>query len=245
MPVNDDKVKLYGKLAKIDPFEFWDTNLIPENLSPELKKLKKRHWLYIIYPESAPEDWKEQLALTGVQFAVSPLHDRDLLVNGDLKKAHWHMIVIFDGPSTFLTAASFREITHGPYPKVCENLRGSFEYFTHKNDPNKAQYSSSDIELFNGFEIDLSAKDVQRIKKELCEIIIKQNITEYMEFNLYVQYYLEADYFDVASNNTYYFNSLINSFRHNPEKIMARYKVIKEEISGSVDSNKEDKEHDS
>ena len=56
MPVNDDKVKLYGELAKIDPFEFWDTNLIPENLSPELKKLKKRHWLYIIYPESAPED---------------------------------------------------------------------------------------------------------------------------------------------------------------------------------------------
>ena len=82
-------------------------------------------------------------------------------------------------------------------------------------------------------------------EKELCEIIIKHNITEYMEFNLYVQYYLEADYFDVASNNTYYFNSLINSFRHNPEKIMARYKVIKEEISGSVDSNKEDKEHDS
>lgn len=104
---------------------------------------------------------------------------------------------------------------------------------------------SDGIELYNGFEIDLSAKDVQRIKNELCEIIIKQNITEYMEFNLYAQYYLEADYFDVASNNTYYFNSLINSFRHNPEKIMARYKVIKEEISGSVDSNKEDKEHDS
>lgn len=245
MSVNNEKVKLYGELAKIDPFEFWDTDLIPENLSPELKKLKKRHWLYIVYPESAPEDWKEQLALTGVQFAVSPLHDRDLLVNGDLKKAHWHIIVIFDGPSTFLTAASFREITHGPYPKVCENLRGPFEYFTHKNDPDKAQYSSSDIELFNGFEIDLSAKDVQRIKKELCEIIIKHNITEYMEFNLYVQYYLEADYFDVASNNTYYFNSLNNSFRHNPEQIMARYKVIKEEISGSVDSNKEDKEHDS
>ena len=78
-----------------------------------------------------------------------------------------------------------------------------------------------------------------------CPLDRDQIITEYMEFNLYVQYYLEADYFDVASNNTYYFNSLINSFRHNPEKIMARYKVIKEEISGSVDSNKEDKEHDS
>lgn len=33
MPVNDDKVKLYGELAKIDPFEFWDTNLIPENFT--------------------------------------------------------------------------------------------------------------------------------------------------------------------------------------------------------------------
>lgn len=86
---------------------------------------------------------------------------------------------------------------------------------------------------------------MQRIKKELCEIIIKHNITEYMEFNLYVQYYLEADYFDVASNNTYYFNSLINSFRHNPEKIMARYKVIKEEMLDSMKSEKmEDKNND-
>lgn len=243
--MNDKKVQLYGELAKIDPFEFWDTDLIDEKLSPELKKLKKRHWLYIVYPESAPEDWKEQLELTGVQFAVSPLHDKDLLVNGDFKKPHWHMIVIFDGPTTFMTAASYRGITNGPYPKVCENLRGSFDYFTHKNDPDKAQYSTSGIELFNGFEIDLSTKDVQRIKKELCNIIIDHNITEYMEFNLYVQYYLEADYFDVASNNTYYFNSLISSYRHNPEKIMKRYKTIKEEISSSVNDNKEDNEHDS
>ena len=147
------------------------------------------------------------------------------------------MIVIFDGPTTFMTAASYRGITNGPYPKVCENLRGSFEYFTHKNDPDKYQYSESDIELYNGFEIDLSAKDVLKIKKELSELILKQNITEYMEFNMYVQYYLEADYFDVASNNTYYFNSLISSFRHNPEKIKAKYRAIKAEISNLEDTN--------
>ena len=235
----DKKVEVYAELAKIDPFEFWDTDMIDKEFTPELKRLKKRHWLFIVYPESAPEDWKEKMKLTGVQFAISPLHDKDRLVDGDLKKPHWHMIVIFDGPTTFMTAASYRGITNGPYPKVCENLRGSFEYFTHKNDPDKYQYSESDIELYNGFEIDLSAKDVLKIKKELSELILKQNITEYMEFNMYVQYYLEADYFDVASNNTYYFNSLISSFRHNPEKIKARYRAIKAEISNLEDTNEE------
>lgn len=144
-----------------------------------------------------------------------------------------------------MTAASYIGITNGPYPKVCESLRGAFEYFTHKNDSEKAQYSPDDIKVFNGFEIDLSAKDVKKIKKELCNLIIEHNMTEYMEFNLYVQYCLEEEYFDVASNNTYYFNSLITSMRHNPNKIVARYNAIKEEVSTVSKDNKEEQEHDS
>ena len=245
MSLNDEKVQLYGEFAKIDPFEFWDLDLIDTKLSKHLSKLKKRHWMYIVYPESAPKDWMQQLEATGVKFAVSPLHDKDKLVDGKYKKKHWHVILVFDGPTTFMTAASYIGITNGPYPKVCESLRGAFEYFTHKNDPEKAQYSPDDIKVFNGFEIDLSAKDVQKIKKELCNLIIEHNMTEYMEFNLYVQYCLEEEYFDVASNNTYYFNSLITSMRHNPNKIVERYNAIKEEVSTVSKDNKEEQEHDS
>lgn len=121
MSLNDEKVQLYGEFAKIDPFEFWDLDSIDNKLSKHLSKLKKRHWMYIVYPESAPKDWMQQLEATGVKFAVSPLHDKDKLVDGKYKKKHWHVILIFDGPTTFMTAASYIGITNGPYPKVCES----------------------------------------------------------------------------------------------------------------------------
>ena len=232
------KQKVYNDLMEIDSFEFNDLTSFDPLVLSGLKKLKKRHWLFIVYPESSPENWIEQMKLTGVQFAVSPLHDKDRTITGELKKPHYHVIVIFDGPTTFLTASSFRAITKGPYPKVCEGLRGAYEYLTHMNEPDKEKYDSDKIQLFNGFEIDLSKKDVTRIKKELVHIIIKENITEYMQFILYVLYNMEAEYYSVAMNDTYYFNTLITSFRNSPKKSKSMYeRHIK---SGEIQNKEKD-----
>lgn len=81
-----DKVNVTKSLTTIDPFTFYSLDIFDSN---ELKKLKKRHWLYIVYPESAPSDWMEMLKQSGLQFAVSPLHDQDLDVAGNKKKPHW------------------------------------------------------------------------------------------------------------------------------------------------------------
>lgn len=225
-----DITKAFGGLAKIDAFQFWSIDDIDPISLSALKKLKKRHWLYIVYPESAPLDWIEQFKMTGIQFAVSPLHDKDVDITGNIKKPHWHVIVIFDGPTTFITASSYKEITKGPYPKVCENLRGSYEYFIHKNDPDKVQYSASDIQEFNGFHLDLSASDTLLIKKELAGIIISEDIKEYMEFDLFVRSFYDNDYYSVASNNTMYFNALIKSYHHNPETIKKRIEIINNKL---------------
>jgi hypothetical protein len=42
------------------------------------KDIKKRLWTIVLYPESAPEDWREIIKQSGIVFAVSPLHDRDI-----------------------------------------------------------------------------------------------------------------------------------------------------------------------
>ena len=42
------------------------------------KMVKKRNWAFVLYPESAPIDWKEQLQQTGLPIVISPLHDRDI-----------------------------------------------------------------------------------------------------------------------------------------------------------------------
>ena len=64
------------------------------------KNFKKRNWAFVVYPESAPSDWIEQLQLSGAQFAISPLHDKDLNATGEPKKAHWHVIVVYGSPTT-------------------------------------------------------------------------------------------------------------------------------------------------
>lgn len=50
------------------------------------KNIKKRNWAFVLYPESAPADWREQLQKTGLQCAISPLHDKDM--NPDLSLIH-------------------------------------------------------------------------------------------------------------------------------------------------------------
>ena len=70
-------------------------------LMAEKKNTKKRNWAFVLYPESAPEDWKEQLQLAGLQCAISPLHDKDLNADGTPKKAHYHIILVYGNPTTY------------------------------------------------------------------------------------------------------------------------------------------------
>lgn len=41
------------------------------------KRPKGRHFTFLIYPDSAPKDWKTLLELTDLPIAISPLHDMD------------------------------------------------------------------------------------------------------------------------------------------------------------------------
>lgn len=49
------------------------------------KYTKSRTWGMVVYPESAPENWQELLSETFMQFAVSPLHDKDTNPDGEIK----------------------------------------------------------------------------------------------------------------------------------------------------------------
>ena len=54
--------------------------------------LKGRNWAFVMYPESMPDNWYDLLQATGLPFAISPLHDKDLNPDGSQKKAHYHVM---------------------------------------------------------------------------------------------------------------------------------------------------------
>ena len=55
-----------------------------------MKNIKKRNWAFVCYPESLPDNWQDILIESGIPFAISPLHDRDMNADNTEKKPHYH-----------------------------------------------------------------------------------------------------------------------------------------------------------
>ena len=118
-----------------------------------MKNVKKRNWAFVLYEERAPNNWKDILQQTGLGIAISPIHNKDINPNGEIKKAHYHIILCYDGPTTFNNVRALTESLGQPIPQPLEQVRGYYRYLTHKDNPEKYQYNESDIITYNGFNI--------------------------------------------------------------------------------------------
>lgn len=187
-----------------------------------MASIKKRYWAFVGYPESLPTDWKDQLQVTGLQCAISPLHDFDVNPTGEVKKPHYHVILAYSGPTTFNNVKALTDSLNCPIPIPLDQVKGYFRYLTHKDNPEKYQYDEKEILTINGFNIfdfcELAKGEVMEIKKKLQHLIRVHDFIEYSDFmDFLLDSELSSEY-DVASNNTYFFEKYISSRRN------ARYK---------------------
>lgn len=188
------------------------------SVSSSEKNIKKRNWAFIVYPDSCPSDWQDILQKTGLQCVISPLHDKDLNATGEPKKPHWHIIISYSGPTSFSVVKKLTDSLNSPIPQALEQVRGYYRYLTHKDNPEKAQYSDDDIKTLNGFNIsdfvELSKSEVLEIKRKLQSLIRELDFIEYSDF---MDYLLDNDMsleYEVGSNNTYFFEKYISSRRN-------------------------------
>lgn len=194
-------------------------------------KTKKRNWVFILYPESAPENWREILSLTGLEIAISPLHDKDINPGSDEpKKPHYHIILCYEGPTTGNAVKSLVDSLNQPIPLPLDSIKGMYRYFTHKDNPEKYQYDERDIIALNGFDMlnfaDLSASDKAKIKLELTKFIKESGLYEYCDFIDKVVDLDKPDYFLIASTNTIYFNTYLRSVRHKVLNLMESGNIV-------------------
>ena len=92
---------------------------------------RTRNFATVVYPESAPQDWLEKLAEAKIEALVSPLHDKDKNPDGEPKKAHYHVILMFE---TVKTTEQVKEITEkigGVGVEKINSLRGYARYLIH------------------------------------------------------------------------------------------------------------------
>lgn len=184
------------------------------------KNVKKRNWAFVVYPESAPKDWREQLAKSGIQCAISPLHDQDKNADGEPKKPHYHVILVYGNPTTYNNVKGFTNGQLGQtIPQPLEQVRGYYRYLTHADNPEKAQYAAADIQTINGFDIrdyvEMTKSEVTKYKRELLAFIRDNDLIEYSDL---LDILLDggeatADLFEVASNHTLFLTKYIASRR--------------------------------
>ena len=187
------------------------------------KNVKKRNWAFVLYPESAPADWREQLQKTGLPCAISPLHDRDVNATGEQKKPHHHVMVFYQGPTSYNVVKRLTDGLNQPIPQAVEQVRGYYRYLTHMDNPEKAQYSPSEIITINGFDIgdyvDMTKSEVLKVCRALMDYIRENDVMEYADLmDMTMCEGVPPEWFDVASSRTLFFTGYLKSRRYRVER---------------------------
>lgn len=188
------------------------------------KYQKGRHWAFVMYPESMPDDWKDIIINSGLQCAISPLHDKDFNPDGEIKKEHYHVIVSYDtGTTTKNNVEEFCKLLNATIPIKLESVRGMYRYHLHLDNPEKFQYDDRDRTLLNGFDAnavnELTRTEVNKLVRQILTFVIDNDIIEYSDL---LQTLLESDellMLDVATSHTMLFDGFIRS-RRNKQKDM-------------------------
>ena len=99
----------------------------------------------------------KSLAEQHLTFAISPIHDRDVEDDGSPKKEHFHILLAYSSATTLNNIRGWFKVCGLPESdlhsvRVCASGVGYFRYLTHKDNPEKAQYKSEDIRIFNDYD---------------------------------------------------------------------------------------------
>ncbi|WP_224139675.1 replication protein [Leuconostoc gasicomitatum] len=156
----------------------------------------------MLYPESIPNDWIDNLELIGVPIAISPLHDKDLSdVEGQkYKKEHYHVIYVSKNPVTaesvrLKVKRSLGDKSVAMVQIVSTSMENMYLYLTHESKDaiakNKHKYSKADIRLLNNFDIDryvtLDVEDKDDMLNDVCDLIDDHNLANMRELRRFVK----------------------------------------------------------
>lgn len=166
-------------------------------------KARTRNFATVVYPESAPENWQDILIDQFVPAFVSPLHNADVNPTGEVKKPHYHVVIMFDGVKTLEQAQEVFNKIGGVGCEVVQSIRGYSRYLCHLDNPEKAQYKQEEVRCFCGADytsvIGL-VLDKYKAISEMIDFCKDNNVVSYSELLEYCR--MERfDWFRVLCDN--------------------------------------------
>ena len=189
------------------------------NASQLKQRDRSRTWVFIVYPDSAPENWRDILHELRTPWAESPLHDADFNADETEKKAHWHVMMLYSCVKSLEQVQSDINGTNGTIPIVVKNKIGMARYFYHADNPEKAQYRMEDIKCHGGLTLDellpLSATDKKahrkRMLREMENFVDTHEIYAFSTLCRYARENNEEWYDAITENCAYYMTEYIKS----------------------------------
>lgn len=192
------------------------------NKSSGNRDTRTRNWTVVLYPESAPENWRDILDALHIEWVESPLHEFDTNATGEVKKPHWHLLLMFGGVKSFEQVCEVVKPLNCPIPERCHNAKAMVRYMAHLDNPEKYRYSVSDIKPHGGVDISEllrpSSSERYTLIRDMSAYIRDNDVTEFSDFF----YYAMSDHFDdwfplLCDSSAYVIGQVIKSQRHRHE----------------------------
>lgn len=175
-------------------------------------------WWGYLYPDSAPEDWKERISAAGIECVVGH-HDKDVTATGEEKKEHFHVAIRFSHAKT--KAEAIEVLTDFGVLEKSVQYRDSWRavcrYMVHADDPDKFQYSDDAVTNFCGADWKFECRnnsDKHRVCREMRKFIRENCVTSFSEFVDYCDENNEEWQIALDDNCSYVIHEYIKSKRY-------------------------------
>lgn len=186
------------------------------------KEKRSNKWAFLLYQESAPDNYLEVLEELHIPFVLSPWHDKDVnKETGEFKKAHKHGALFFESLKSYSQVSELltKHLNTPSHVEVIMSPKGMYDYFIHAENPEKTLYNIEDIESGCGFDLEkfLIENNTGLFLATVIDVIIENDFTEFEDLVEYSRYN-DNSLLGLIIERTYFFTKFLDSRRYNPQK---------------------------
>ncbi len=179
-----------------------------------MAQAKARYWCAVLYPENMIDNWEIKIGdLIEFPYAYC-IHDKDVDKEGEVRKTHMHIIIAYSNTTTQASVVKLLEKLNAPGKNAfnaiqqVNNVRHMYNYLIHDTETCKKRkkhlYEKKERITGNNFDIgdfeQVSTADKRRMLKEICDIVIEQELTNLADVYIYVDENYDDAYFDVLAS---------------------------------------------
>lgn len=177
-----------------------------------------RNFGFVMYPESAPDNWIPILEDLQIPAFISPLHDKDIIIDtGEPKKPHWHVILMFSGKKSYKQVLELLSPLGVKHLEQVNDLCASARYLCHLDYFDRADkrlYEPSSVIQLNGAdyqELIHHTSDVTYYTKEIMNFVWDNDIDNFAELCRYAQFNEPEWFYVLLNQRTNYFKTILHS----------------------------------